>query len=223
MVKHVAAISCRGALKEVSNWTANTAIRQTREWVQNASSHLPRSRILQETDPQAANQTRLESCTIWSIEVQHRMICWREEKQCWFVDCITCNLRNLLALIFSLPLELFRLTGVNSVVPTALQSLLASLTPESAKHPSKTHRKICETSRNTKKNSPESCLEVRKEVSKLLASPISFHDWRHCKLLNNPQVHCSLTRCLEYSILNFQHFTVKQEWLLRILVKRLWS
>lgn len=54
-----------------------------------------------------------------------------------------------------------------------------------------------------KKNSPESCLEVGKEVSKLLASPISFHDWRHCKLLNNPQVHCSLTRCLEYGILNF--------------------
>ena len=161
MVKHVAAISCQGALKEVSNWTTNTAIWQTSEWVQNASSHLPRSRILQETDPQAANQTRLESCTIWSIEVQYRMICWREEKQCWFVDCITCNLRNLLALIFSLPLELFRITGVNSVVPTALQSLLASLTPESAKHPSKTHRKICETSRNTKKKLTRKLLGFR--------------------------------------------------------------
>lgn len=106
-------------------------------------------------------------------------------------------------LFFSLPLELFWLTGVNSVGPTALQSLLASLTPESAKTPSKTHRKICETSRNIKKNSPESCLDLGKEVSKLLASPISFHDWRHCKLLNNPQVHCSLTLCWGYGILNF--------------------
>ena len=106
-------------------------------------------------------------------------------------------------LFFSLPLELFRLTGVNSVVPTALQSLLASLTPESAKHPSKTHEKYAKHPETPKKNSPESCLDLGKEVSKLLASPISFHDWRHCKLLNNPQVHCSLTRCLEYGILNF--------------------
>lgn len=127
----------------------------------------------------------------------------------WIVSHVTYEISWHL---FFLPLELFWLTGVNSVVPTALQSLLASLTPESA-NPSKTHRKICKTSRNTKKTHQKAAWREGKEVSKLLASPISFHDWRHCKLLNNPQVHCSLTRCLGYGILNFstsQPFTVKQ-------------
>ena len=132
------------------------------------------------------------------------------------MDCVTWNLRNLVALFSSLPLELFWLTGVNSVVPTALQSLLASLTPESAK-PIKNPSRKWET--HTKKNSPESCLEVERCPSFKLHQ---FHSTTgvtaNCWTIHR----CIAASCVIWDIAfsTSQHFTVTEEWFLRFFCEK---